>query len=72
MLKKTSLEPAEASETLRQVESNVGRSPTCLCPAGEVFIPFYYGKAIESIVATQSMGHLAQPVLRLSALAVAR
>lgn len=54
------------------MESNTRHSPTCLRPAGEVFIPFYYGKAIESIVATQSMEHLAQPVLRLSALAMAR
>lgn len=51
--------------------------PAAVCnvafwPAGEVFIPFYYGKAIASIVSTRSMEHLAQPVLALAALAVAR
>uniref|UniRef100_H3DNF2 ABC-type oligopeptide transporter ABCB9 n=1 Tax=Tetraodon nigroviridis TaxID=99883 RepID=H3DNF2_TETNG len=37
----------------------------------EVFIPFYYGRAIGSIVSTQSMEQLAQPVLLVAALAVA-
>lgn len=43
-----------------------------LQPAGEVFIPLYYGKAIDSIVVHQSMEYLVQPVLTLSGLALAR
>lgn len=37
----------------------------------EVFIPFYYGKAIDSIVVHQSMEYLAKPVATLLALALA-
>uniref|UniRef100_A0A665V7X2 ABC-type oligopeptide transporter ABCB9 n=1 Tax=Echeneis naucrates TaxID=173247 RepID=A0A665V7X2_ECHNA len=44
---------------------------TFLCvPAGEAFIPFYYGKAIDSIVVHQSMGHFAKPVLTVAVLAL--
>lgn len=43
-----------------------------LWPAGEVFIPYYYGRAIDSIVVHKSMEYLAKPVLTLSALALAR
>lgn len=39
---------------------------------GEAFIPYYYGKAIDSIVVQQSMDHFAKPVLTLAALALAR
>ncbi|XP_029019326.1 ATP-binding cassette sub-family B member 9 isoform X2 [Betta splendens] len=35
----------------------------------EAFIPYYYGKAINSIVVDQSMEHLAKPVLLVSVLA---
>ncbi|XP_039658996.1 ATP-binding cassette sub-family B member 9-like [Perca fluviatilis] len=37
----------------------------------EAFIPYYYGKAIDSIVVDQSMEHFAKPVITLSVLAVA-
>lgn len=37
----------------------------------EAFIPYYYGKAIDSIVVQQSMDHFAKPVLTLAALALA-
>ncbi|KAM9360972.1 ABC-type oligopeptide transporter ABCB9 [Symphorus nematophorus] len=37
----------------------------------EVFIPYYYGKAIDSIVVNKSMSHLAKPVITLGALALA-
>ncbi|XP_029367538.1 ABC-type oligopeptide transporter ABCB9 [Echeneis naucrates] len=36
----------------------------------EAFIPFYYGKAIDSIVVHQSMGHFAKPVLTVAVLAL--
>ncbi|XP_063753149.1 ATP-binding cassette sub-family B member 9 isoform X2 [Eleginops maclovinus] len=36
----------------------------------EAFIPFYYGKAIDSIVVHQSMEYFAKPVITLSALAL--
>ncbi|KAM8761212.1 ABC-type oligopeptide transporter ABCB9 isoform 1-T4 [Acanthopagrus schlegelii] len=36
----------------------------------EVFIPYWYGKAIDSIVVQQSMAHLAKPVLALFTLAL--
>uniref|UniRef100_A0A8C6U7E2 ABC-type oligopeptide transporter ABCB9 n=1 Tax=Neogobius melanostomus TaxID=47308 RepID=A0A8C6U7E2_9GOBI len=36
----------------------------------EAFIPYFYGVAIDSIVVHQSMEHLAQPVLKLAALAL--
>ncbi|XP_013870166.1 ABC-type oligopeptide transporter ABCB9 [Austrofundulus limnaeus] len=35
----------------------------------EAFIPFYYGKAIDSIVVHQSMEHFAKPVVTLALLA---
>lgn len=44
----------------------------CYSPAGEVFIPYYYGRAIDGIVVHQSMEYLAKPVLILSALALGR
>ncbi|XP_070760124.1 ABC-type oligopeptide transporter ABCB9 [Enoplosus armatus] len=37
----------------------------------EAFIPYYYGKAIDSIVVHQSMEYFAKPVITLSALAFA-
>ncbi|XP_071338055.1 ABC-type oligopeptide transporter ABCB9 isoform X2 [Trachinotus anak] len=37
----------------------------------EAFIPFYYGKAIDSIVVHQSMEHFAKPVITLAVLAFA-
>uniref|UniRef100_A0A3Q0RXD2 ATP-binding cassette, sub-family B (MDR/TAP), member 9 n=1 Tax=Amphilophus citrinellus TaxID=61819 RepID=A0A3Q0RXD2_AMPCI len=37
----------------------------------EAFIPYYYGKAIDSIVVHQSMEHFAKPVVTLAALALA-
>nr|XP_046242203.1 ATP-binding cassette sub-family B member 9 [Scatophagus argus] len=37
----------------------------------EVFIPYYYGEAIDSIVVHQSMGYLTKPVATLAALAFA-
>ncbi|TDH12415.1 hypothetical protein EPR50_G00047010 [Perca flavescens] len=37
----------------------------------EAFIPYYYGKAIDSIVVDQSMEHFAKPVITLSVLAFA-
>uniref|UniRef100_A0A8C9XKQ0 ABC-type oligopeptide transporter ABCB9 n=1 Tax=Sander lucioperca TaxID=283035 RepID=A0A8C9XKQ0_SANLU len=37
----------------------------------ESFIPYYYGKAIDSIVVHQSMEHFAKPVITLSVLAFA-
>ncbi len=43
-----------------------------LLPAGEIFIPYYYGKAIDSIVVHQSMEYLAKPVVIVSTLALAR
>ncbi|KAK1892047.1 ATP-binding cassette sub-family B member 9 [Dissostichus eleginoides] len=36
----------------------------------EAFIPYYYGKAIDSIVVHQSMEYFAKPVITLSALAL--
>ncbi|XP_070690349.1 ABC-type oligopeptide transporter ABCB9 isoform X1 [Pempheris klunzingeri] len=36
----------------------------------EAFIPYYYGKAIESIVVHQSMEYFAKPVITLSVLAL--
>ncbi|XP_073322957.1 ABC-type oligopeptide transporter ABCB9 [Pagrus major] len=36
----------------------------------EIFIPYWYGKAIDSIVVQQSMEHLAKPVLTLFTLAL--
>lgn len=43
-----------------------------LRPAGEVFTPYYYGRAIDSIVVHQSMEYLARPVLTVLALSVCR
>lgn len=40
--------------------------------SGEAFIPYYYGKAIDSIVVHQSMEYFAKPVIILAALALAR
>ncbi|XP_069557607.1 ABC-type oligopeptide transporter ABCB9 [Brachyistius frenatus] len=37
----------------------------------EAFIPYYYGKAIDSIVVHQSMEHFAKPVITLAVLAFA-
>uniref|UniRef100_UPI0037E95610 ABC-type oligopeptide transporter ABCB9 n=1 Tax=Semicossyphus pulcher TaxID=241346 RepID=UPI0037E95610 len=37
----------------------------------EAFIPYYYGKAIDSIVVHQSMEHFAKPAITLSVLALA-
>ncbi|XP_035514376.1 ATP-binding cassette sub-family B member 9 [Morone saxatilis] len=37
----------------------------------EAFIPYYYGKAIDSIVVHQSMEYFAKPVIMVSALALA-
>ncbi|XP_033474616.1 ABC-type oligopeptide transporter ABCB9 isoform X2 [Epinephelus lanceolatus] len=37
----------------------------------EAFIPYYYGKAIDSIVVHKSMEHFAKPVIILSVLALA-
>uniref|UniRef100_A0A3Q0RKW1 ABC-type oligopeptide transporter ABCB9 n=1 Tax=Amphilophus citrinellus TaxID=61819 RepID=A0A3Q0RKW1_AMPCI len=42
-----------------------------LISAVEAFIPYYYGKAIDSIVVHQSMEHFAKPVVTLAALALA-
>uniref|UniRef100_A0A8C4I271 ABC-type oligopeptide transporter ABCB9 n=1 Tax=Dicentrarchus labrax TaxID=13489 RepID=A0A8C4I271_DICLA len=42
-----------------------------LLPAGEAFIPYYYGKAIDSIVVHQSMEYFAKPVIMVSVLALA-
>ncbi|XP_034026938.1 ATP-binding cassette sub-family B member 9 [Thalassophryne amazonica] len=36
----------------------------------EAFVPYYYGKAIDSIVVHQSMEHFAKPVITLSVLAL--
>lgn len=47
-------------------------SDLSLEPAGEAFIPYYYGQAIDSIVVHQSMEYFAKPVMTLSALAFAR
>lgn len=41
-------------------------------PAGEAFIPYYYGKAIDGIVVHQSMEYFVKPVVTLAVLAVAR
>lgn len=41
-------------------------------PPGEAFIPYYYGKAIDSIVVHQSMEYFAKPVITLAVLALAR
>nr|XP_020492035.1 ATP-binding cassette sub-family B member 9 [Labrus bergylta] len=38
----------------------------------EAFIPYYYGKAIDSIVVDKSMEHFAKPVITVSILALAR
>ncbi|XP_019949128.1 ABC-type oligopeptide transporter ABCB9 [Paralichthys olivaceus] len=37
----------------------------------EAFIPYYYGRAIDSIVTNKSMEHFAKPVIILAALALA-
>ncbi|XP_028269051.1 ATP-binding cassette sub-family B member 9-like [Parambassis ranga] len=37
----------------------------------EAFIPYYYGKAIDSIVVHQSLEHFAKPVITVAALALA-
>ncbi|KAK2837724.1 hypothetical protein Q5P01_014936 [Channa striata] len=37
----------------------------------EAFIPYYYGKAIDSLVVYKSMEHFAKPVLMVAALALA-
>ncbi|XP_034548436.1 ATP-binding cassette sub-family B member 9 [Notolabrus celidotus] len=37
----------------------------------EAFIPYYYGKAIDSIVVHQSMEHFAKPAITLTVLAIA-
>lgn len=41
-------------------------------PVGEVFIPYFYGKAIDSMVVHQNMQYLVGPVLAVIGLAVCR
>lgn len=53
---------------VKDVETLISHSP--VPPAGEVFIPFFYGMAIDAIVVHQDMQYLVGSVLAIIGLAL--
>lgn len=45
---------------------------SCVCPAGETFLPYYTGLAIDGIVVQKSMDRFSTAVLVMSLLAIGR